>query len=254
MIPLRDTVRSRSFPIVNWLLIGTNVLVFLFEKSLGPRAFELFVGAFGLVPAYLTSASPFAWITVFTSMFLHGGWLHLIANMWALYIFGDNVEDRMGHGRYLFFYLAAGVAGGLLQVATGPNSIVPMVGASGAIAGVLGAYLLLYPRARVVTLIPIFFLPWFVELPALLYLGFWFVSQFFGGVAALGAVAGGGVAYWAHVGGFVAGLSLVHVFASRQDPQRAAVEIVRPQRRYRLVYDPLRRATYRVYEDEFGVW
>ena len=254
MIPLRDTIRTRSFPFVNWLLIITNVLVFLFENSLGGRALEQFIGVFGLVPARLVAGEPFALITIFTSMFLHGGWLHLIANMWALYIFGDNVEDRMGHSRYLAFYLLVGIVGGLAQTFVDSTGIIPMVGASGAIAGVLGAYLLLYPRARVVTLIPIFFLPWFVEIPAILYLGFWFASQFFGGVAALGVVAAGGVAYWAHIGGFVAGLLMVRAFARKENDAALQPEIIQRAPRYQMVYDPARRTYYRVYEDELGAF
>jgi membrane associated rhomboid family serine protease len=163
-------------------------------------------------------------------MFLHGGWLHLLSNMWALYIFGDNVEDRLGSGRYLLFYLITGAAAGLAQALIGTTSRVPLVGASGAIAGVLAGYLLLYPTARVITLIPVFFLPWFVEIPAVVYLLVWFVSQFFSGVLSLGAQAMGGVAYWAHIGGFVAGLLLVNVFARRP------------------------RAQYRWYPDEYHPW
>lgn len=218
MIPLRDANPSRSFPLVNWLLIGLNTVVFLFEISLPPTALERLIQLFGLVPARLMSGHLLAWLTLLTSMFLHGGWFHFISNMWVLYIFGDNVEDRMGSGRYLLFYLLSGLTAGLLQTHILPTSRLPTIGASGAIAGVLGAYLLLFPAARVVTLIPGFFLPWLVEIPALFYLGFWFISQLFSGVFALSLPAGtsmGGVAWWAHIGGFLFGLLLGKRFARR---------------------------------------
>jgi membrane associated rhomboid family serine protease len=222
MLPLADTVRSRSFPAVNWLIILANVIVFVvFEVGLSQPALQRFVTTYGLVPAELAAGRPWAYLTVFTSMFLHGGWLHLLSNMWALYIFGDNVEDRMGSGRYLVFYLICGLAAALAQAFVDLNSRVPSVGASGAIAGVLAAYLVLYPTARVITLIPIFLLPWFVEIPAVVYLLVWFGSQFFNGVLSLGmqTTATGGVAWWAHIGGFAAGLLLVMAFARRQRAQ-----------------------------------
>jgi membrane associated rhomboid family serine protease len=150
-------------------------------------------------------------------MFLHGGWVHFLSNMWTLFIFGDNVEDRMGSGRFLLFYLLGGVLAGLAQAFVDPASRVPAIGASGAIAAVLGAYFLFFPGSRVITFVPVFFLPWFVEIPSFIYLGFWFISQLFSGVAALATVsgvAGGGVAWWAHVGGFVAGLLLARPFAA----------------------------------------
>lgn len=223
MFPLKDTVRSRDVPIVNWLLIGANVLAFVVETSLGPAGLERFVHYFGVVPdRFLRAFGPYEVLTIFTSMFLHGGWFHLISNMWALYLFGDNVEDRMGHGRYLLFYLLTGAVASLTHIFFNPGSPVPTVGASGAISGVLGAYLVLFPTARVVTLVPLwFFFPWFVEIPALLYLGMWFISQLFNGLFALAApdVIGtyGGVAWWAHVGGFVAGLLLVKMFERRRE-------------------------------------
>jgi membrane associated rhomboid family serine protease len=148
-------------------------------------------------------------------MFLHGGWLHIIGNMWILLIFGDNVEDRMGSIRYLIFYLVCGVVSGLTQAFVAPASQVPAIGASGAIAGVLAAYLVFFPRARVVTFIPLFILPWFVNIPALIFIVLWFLLQFFNGVLALGGAVSGGVAYWAHVGGFISGLLLVWLFAGR---------------------------------------
>ncbi len=218
MFPLADTVRARTFPFVNWLIIVANVVVFVvFELGRSQLGLERFITTYGLVPARLTTGQPLAFLTIFTSMFLHGGWLHLISNMWALYIFGDNVEDRLGSGRYLVFYLICGLIAGLTQAFVNAGSRLPLVGASGAIAGVLAAYLLLYPRARVLTLIPIFILPWLVEIPAVVYLIVWFILQFFNGVTALAVSTAnaGGVAYWAHIGGFVAGLLLVGLFARR---------------------------------------
>ncbi len=228
MLPLRDTVRSKGFPFINWVLIGLNALVFLYELSLSVPEFDRLVMNFGLVPArlHLTNLallleSPLPVITLFTHMFLHGGWLHFLSNMWILYIFGDNVEDRMGSGRYLVFYLLAGLAAAFSQALIDPASRIPSIGASGAIAGVLGAYLLMFPTARVITLIPFFFLPWFVEIPALAYLGFWFVSQLFSGLTALAlphATSMGGVAWWAHIGGFVFGMLLYRLFIPRRPP------------------------------------
>lgn len=219
MLPLRDNVHADSFPIVNWMLIGANTLVFLYQSSLGPAALERFVTRFGMIPQRLDWLHPsLAWATLVTAIFLHGGWLHLLSNMWVLYIFGDNVEDRLGSGRYLVFYLLSGVVANGLQAVVFPASRVPAIGASGAIAGVLGAYFLLHPKARVITLIPVFLFPWIVELPALLFLGFWFVLQLFSGFAALELPAQaqvGGVAWWAHIGGFVFGLLAVHLFARR---------------------------------------
>jgi membrane associated rhomboid family serine protease len=217
MFPLRDTIPSRHFPIMNWLLLAANGLVFFFELSLSNAGLNELVGTFGIVPARLAAGQPLFAISLFTSMFLHGGWLHFISNMWILFIFGDNVEDRMGSIPYLLFYLLSGIAAGLLQTVVAPGSQIPVIGASGAIAGVLGAYILLYPAARIVTFIPVFFLPWLVEVPALFFLGFWFVSQLFSGVAAIG-VATGGVAWWAHVGGFVFGLLLSRFFILRPPP------------------------------------
>ncbi|MEW6715941.1 MAG: rhomboid family intramembrane serine protease [Chloroflexota bacterium] len=209
MIPLKDTIPSRSFPLVTWALIGLNMLVFMFEISLSPQLLDRLFHIFGLVPARLFSGELLSWVPLFTGMFLHGGWFHIISNMWILFIFGDNVEDRMGSGRYLLFYLLSGLIAGLLQTLILPGSNLPIVGASGAIAGVLGAYMLLFPSARVVTLVPGFFLPWFVEISAVFFLGFWFIAQLFSGLFSLtlpGGASMGGVAWWAHIGGFVFGL------------------------------------------------
>lgn len=223
MIPLKDTVRARSFPMINWILIAINILVFLIEVRRGPAVEEL-IGVLGVVPArFLAEPGPAQVLTIFTSMFLHGGWLHLLSNMLALYIFGDNVEDRLGHGRYLTFYLICGLAAASTHIIFNTVSSVPTIGASGAISGVLGAYFILYPRARVITLIPIFILPWFIEIPAVIYLGFWFLSQLFNGTLAIvtGAQAFGGIAFWAHVGGFLTGIILVGLFARRSYVRRA---------------------------------
>lgn len=206
MLPIKDNIRSRSVPLVTWLIILANVLVFLYEISLSQSGLQQLIYQYGLVPANLNRLNPLTWSPLFSSMFLHGGWFHLISNMWILFIFGDNVEDRFGGLGYLLFYLAGGVAAGLLQAFLSPDASVPTVGASGAIAAVLGAYFLFYPRARVITLVPIFFFGWFVNIPAILYLGFWFVSQLFSGVLSLGGASAGGVAWWAHIGGFIFGL------------------------------------------------
>jgi len=217
MIPLRDIIPSRTTPVVTIALIVVNVLVFLYELSLG-RGVDAFTLYWGLVPA------AFSWVTVLTSMFLHGGFLHVAGNMLYLWIFGDNVEDRMGHGRFLVFYLLCGVAAALAQTITAPDSLVPMVGASGAIAGVMGAYFVLYPKSRIVTLVPLFFFFQIIEVPAILFLGIWFLMQFVSGLGSIVTVAArstGGIAFWAHVAGFVAGISGVVVF---RRPERQRVE------------------------------
>lgn len=226
MLPLKDTVRSRSFPIVNWMLIALNVFIFLVLLARGPLA-DAYVTILGLVPArFLTQPDLFELLTLLSSMFLHGGWVHLISNMLALYIFGDNVEDRMGSGRYLLFYVLCGLVAAIVHVTFNPNSLIPTIGASGAISGVLAAYLVLFPASRVITLVPMFFLPWFVEIPAVFYLGFWFISQLLNGVLTVmtGVQAFGGVAWWAHVGGFLAGLALVRLFVSRRYVRRVYVD------------------------------
>jgi len=224
MLPLRDTIRSSKLPIVTWLLIGINTLIFLFEISLSQNSLNQLVMTYGLVPAHLNLTHPASLflnpqplISFITHMFLHGGWFHLISNMWILFIFGDNVEDRMGRWRYLLFYLIGGLVAGLAQVLIDPTSSIPAVGASGAIAGILGAYLIMFPAARVLTLIPIFFFPWFVEIPAIFYLGFWFLSQLFSGISSLNLAnqAIGGVAWWAHIGGFIFGILFYRFFVPR---------------------------------------
>ncbi|RME55491.1 MAG: rhomboid family intramembrane serine protease [Deltaproteobacteria bacterium] len=220
MIPLRDNIPSRSFPVVNVALIVVNVIVFFYEVSLGP-SLDRFIFTYGLVPRKFfaePSLSLERWIPLFSSIFLHGGWMHLAGNMLYLWIFGDNVEDRMGPARYLVFYLLCGLAAATAQMTLNSSSVVPMVGASGAIAGVMGAYFLLYPHARVITLIPIFFFIELIEIPAFFFLGFWIVFQFFSGTASLALSMEHGVAWWAHIGGFVAGMFLVRPFVKRRPP------------------------------------
>jgi rhomboid family protein len=215
MIPLRATIPSRSFPTMTLALIVVNVLAFLYELGLG-SALDQFLLAHGFVPAvyfYQAQVQPWDLPARFTpivgSMFLHGGWLHLIGNMWVLWIFGDNVEDRLGKGVYLLYYLVCGLVAAYVHFLTGPRSEVPVIGASGAIAGVMGGYCVLFPRARVVVLVPIFVFLRIVTIPAVLFLAFWFFAQLLNGMAASAAHFGGGVAWWAHVGGFAAGVLMV---------------------------------------------
>ncbi|GIV96387.1 MAG: rhomboid family intramembrane serine protease [Herpetosiphonaceae bacterium] len=223
MIPICDTVRSRTFPLVNWLLIGANIFFFFVELSLG-RQTERFIYFFGLVPArFFAESSLHEVLTLFSSMFLHGGWAHLFSNMLALYIFGDNVEDSMGHLGYLGFYLLCGLAAGATHLLFNPTSPLPSIGASGAISGVLGAYLVLFPFAEIITLIPIFFIPWFIQIPAIFYLGIWFLSQLFNGTLAIVSEvqALGGIAWWAHAGGFIAGIFLAPFYTRRRYRRRS---------------------------------
>lgn len=230
MIPLRDNVPSRTYPLVNTLLIWANFVVFAYEISRG-ALLEEFISRWGLVPARLADEGFFssAGLTILSSMFLHGGWLHILGNMWFLYLFGDNVEDRLGHLRYLAFYLLCGTAGAVNHVLFNLGSTMPVVGASGAIAGVLGAYFVLFPLARVATLVWGFLMAWVVEVPAMLFLGLWFLFQFLAGMASLpGTMAGsgGGIAWWAHVGGFVAGIVLVRLLCPARGPCRYPYDIL----------------------------
>jgi membrane associated rhomboid family serine protease len=222
MFPIKDDQPRYSTPYVNTFLIVLNILIFFYQWTLGPRAGEAFVRIYGEVPSHLAAflagspryTLPSIVIPFFTSMFLHGGWMHVLGNMWFLYIFGDNVEDYLGHFKYLIFYLLCGLIAMSTQVAIYPESNVPTVGASGAIAGVLGAYFLLYPRARVLT----WFFVFVLYLPAWIVLGEWIVIQFLSGTATLSMSAQGdvgGVAFWAHIGGFVAGMVLIKVFPER---------------------------------------
>ncbi len=242
MIPIRDTIPSRSVPVVTWSLITINLLIFLGELAMPPQDLEHTFFLFGVVPARYTYPAwaervgfpaddywPFV-----TSMFLHGGWAHVLGNMWTLWIFGDNVEDRMGRVRFIVFYLLTGVAAGVTHWLTNSDSTIPTVGASGAIAGVLGAYFFLFPHSRIIVLLPILFFPFFFELPAVFYLGFWFLSQVYSGaLAGLGPDDVQVVAWWAHVGGFAAGI-LIHQFLllprRRREPDEYAVEDAWTQR------------------------
>jgi membrane associated rhomboid family serine protease len=216
MIPIRDSNPSYGFPIVVLGLILTNTLVFLYEMSLGQQIVP-FLYTYGLVAREFMLALSVneRVLSILTSMFLHGGFLHLLGNMWFLWIFGDNIEDRMGHGRFLFLYLASGVCAALLQVASNPDDATPIVGASGAIAGVLGAYLVLFPRARILTIVPVFIFLTFVNLPAAFFLILWFAMQFLYGMSSF--VAGAeSIAWWAHVGGFVAGVVLAMMIPKKR--------------------------------------
>ena len=229
MIPLRDENPSSTTPVVTRVLIALNIAAFLYELSMGSYL-GYFVRGWGLIPERISLALsgaepvPGALLTVFTSMFLHGGWIHLVGNMWYLHIFGDNIEDRLGHLRFLGFYLAAGAVSAALHMLANPGSPIPTVGASGAIAGVLGAYAYAFPRARVITLVPIFILLQVMALPALVVLGLWFVVQIFSGSLALGTGATGGVAWWAHIGGFAFGVLFMALFGRGERPAGAAPE------------------------------
>jgi len=212
MIPLRDTVRSNSTPVVTALIILVNVLVFIYMLTLDPYTQNHFIAQYALTPSRLHLSA------IFTSMFLHGGWMHLIGNMWFLWVYGDNVEDVLGHGKYLAFYLLCGVAAALTQYAVSPDSPVPTLGASGAIAGVMGAYLIKFPHSRILTLIPIFFFFTTIEIPAVLILLYWFALQFFSGIGSVGysQVSQGGVAWFAHIGGFISGMLLIMTMGTRE--------------------------------------
>jgi membrane associated rhomboid family serine protease len=219
MIPIRDENPTRTFPIINYLLIAVNVLVFLWQVNLGPGG-EAFLNQMALIPAKFTQGLSVAGLrSILTSMFMHAGLMHLLGNMLYLWIFGDNVEDTLGHIRYLVFYIAGGFVASLTHIFLYPTSHVPTVGASGAIAAVLGAYLLLFPHRRVVTLIPLGFFMQVARIPAVFVLGIWFVLQLFQGAMALGMTQLGGVAFWAHIGGFVFGMLVGPLARRRREPE-----------------------------------
>ena len=216
MIPIRDTVPSRNYPVVTTAIIGINIFIYLMQPSMGDSGDHFFY-IYGLVPARYSDprlAGYFNWIqqafSFVSFMFLHGGFLHLLGNMWSLWIFGDNVEDRLGPLRYIVFYLACGLASGVAHLLINSGSNIPTIGASGAIAGVMGGYFILYPRAKVLTLVPIIIIPLLFEIPAFFFLGFWFLLQFLN--AAAGHGAAGGIAWWAHIGGFVFGVAFLKLF------------------------------------------
>ncbi len=215
MIPIRDDAPRLTVPVITWLLIAANVGVFIYQIALGvesPAAKLAFLGSYAVIPARVTSAltgeAPIlaGLLPILTSMFLHGGWMHLIGNIWFLWIFGDNVEDELGHGFFVLFYVACGAIAAVVQFLADPLSNIPMVGASGAIAGVMGAYLIRFPRARVTVLLPFIIIWTTVQLPAFMMLTYWLAIQVYSGTA---SASGGGVAWWAHIGGFVAGIGIV---------------------------------------------
>jgi membrane associated rhomboid family serine protease len=216
MIPLRDVIPSRTTPYITVTIIVLNALAWLLELSLPSHVLPVFLQVYGVVPAHLHAT------TLLTSMFLHGGWMHVIGNMWYLWIFGDNVEDRVGHGRFIVFYLLCGIAAAMGQVVIDPGSTLPTIGASGAIAGVMGAYFVLYPRSRVLTLIPLVIFWEVIEVPAPLLLGFWFLMQLFsaGAIAVTASTGGGGVAFMAHVAGFLTGAGAIFLFRQPERPEQ----------------------------------
>jgi len=216
MIPIRDTIPSKNYPVMNSTLIGINIVVFLIQMSQG-IGLERFIYTYGLVPARFSAPHISSHFTLdqqlfslISYMFLHGGFMHILGNLWTLYIFGDNVEDRLGSFYYLVFYLLCGLMSGLFHLLLNYHSAVPTIGASGSIAGVMGAYFILYPNSKILTLIPIIFIPWFVEIPAVFFLGFWFVMQVFN--AASSTAMSSGIAWWAHIGGFIFGIVSLKLF------------------------------------------
>lgn len=221
MIPIRDSVRPRHKPFINWLLIVINLWIFISNLGLSQSGLENLYLRYGVVPSevfYLVKAdaSYFLILSPFiTAMFLHGGWFHVIGNMWYLWIFGDNIEDRLGHLRYLLFYLATGIVGSVAHVLINPTSPVPIVGASGAIAGVLGGYFIVFPRARVLALVPIIFFFTLMEIPAVIFLALWFILQLFSGTLSLSGAADP-IAFWAHIGGFLAGAIMIKLLPPRK--------------------------------------
>ena len=214
MIPIRDEIRTRETPVVNYILIAVNVIVYLMMALAGPATQEAIVARFAMVPAHFADGVTLAEIlTIFTSMFMHAGLAHIGGNMIYLWIFGDNVEDRLGHIQYLIFYVVGGVVASLTHLVTNWGSEIPTVGASGAIAAVLGAYLVLFPASGIATWVPVGHFYRLTVVPAAIVLGFWFVYQLFEGMMSFGGADVGGVAFWAHVGGFVAGIVMVKLMA-----------------------------------------
>lgn len=222
---------------MNWTIMAVCTAIFLLETSLPPHALEKLIYMYGIIPARYThpdwaagiGLAPRAILPLFTCMFLHGGWIHIIGNMWTLWIFGDNVEDEMGPWRFLLFYLLCGLAASAVQIYTNPDSTIPTIGASGAIAGVMGAYFLLFPRARIIIMIPIFIFPFFFDVPALFFLAFWFLEQLFSGAfSILSSKMSGGIAWWAHVGGFLWGMLIYRIFLNHQYCRRRYPDHSRP--------------------------
>jgi membrane associated rhomboid family serine protease len=230
MFPVADTAPATSKAVVTRLLIAANAFVFLLELALPPEGRDELFYLFGIVPARFTHPWWARWMgfpvdnywPFFTYMFLHGGWIHIFGNMWTLWIFGDNVEDRLGGLRFLLFYLFCGICAALVHMWTNPDSTLPTVGASGAIAGIMGAYFVWFPRSRIILMVPIFFFPFFFDVPAFFYLGFWALSQWFSGSLALASPNEvGGIAWWAHVGGFVVGAASCWLFQIGRPRRRA---------------------------------
>jgi len=228
MIPIKDTIPHIGIPWITWILILLNGIIFIFEISIPKDLLEQVFYFFGLVPARYSypqwalthGLSPSDYLPFLTNMFLHAGWLHIIGNMWFLHIFGSSVEDRMGHGRFLIFYILTGLAANFIFYILDIHSRIPELGASGAIAGVMGAYIVMFPRAQILTLIPIFLFPLFVNLSAFFYIGFWFLIQLLSGTLSFTSQSTGGVAWWAHVGGFITGMVLLPLFRSRKYSHR----------------------------------
>jgi membrane associated rhomboid family serine protease len=215
LIPIRDSIPSRRFPLVTVFLIVLNIAIFIYEATLSPAQLRELVFTYGVVPARDGALGAGSWVPLVTAQFLHGGWFHVLGNMLYLWVFGDNVEDLVGRMGFLLLYLTVGVAGNLAHILANSHSAVPTVGASGAVAGILGAYFVSFPRSRILALVPIFFFITFAEIPAIFFLFLWFLMQFLNGVASL-AVPGNVVAWWAHVGGFLAGMVLVRLLAARR--------------------------------------
>ncbi|MEZ4776296.1 MAG: rhomboid family intramembrane serine protease [Bacteroidia bacterium] len=242
MLPIRDTIPTRSFPIVNCGIIVANILVFLFQITRSPEDSEWLIRVFGIIPRIYTDPAIRAegmgaiayYFPFLSNIFLHGGWLHLIGNIWTLYIFGDNVEDRMGKGRYLVFYLLCGFLASATHIVFNWDSPVPAIGASGAISGVMGAYMLMFPRSKILMLFPVFYIPFFFRIPAFVYLGFWFLFQLVDGTTAfVSKETVGGIAFWAHIGGFLAGVLAYRLFAhSQYEPPEEFNSFKRDPRHY----------------------
>jgi membrane associated rhomboid family serine protease len=226
MFPIRDTIPAQRFPIMNWLIITANTAVFIYEIRLNDQQLSTFFNTFGLIPAHynlfthhdLLTSKSLSFFPFFTNMFLHSGWLHFILNMWVLIIFGDNVENRMGSLKYLLFYIICGLSASIMHFMLNINSTVPALGASGAIAGVMAAYMFLFPFAKVLVMFPIIFIPLFFELPSFIYIGLWFLSQLWSGTLSVGSKSSG-IAFWAHIGGFVAGVFLYKAFLKKKYKQ-----------------------------------
>jgi membrane associated rhomboid family serine protease len=215
MIPLRDTIPSQKFPVINWMLIIANVVIFIIEISQGDS--KAFIFEYGLVPAETPLFGDNSH-TFFTNMFLHGGLGHLLTNMWMLYIFGDNVEDRMGSFRYLIFYILAGLIAGFTHYMLNLNSGIPAVGASGAISGVMAAYMFLFPNSMIISFVPLLFIPLLIPVPAIIFIGIWFIGQFISGTSSLLlGETGAGIAFWAHIGGFLGGLAIYKTFTKSKE-------------------------------------